>query len=176
MDLIVPAGVSGTKRRSARLTGHRKDAARTIPGLEAAVLDHSPLDVSALDSTDGRRFRIKVAGAVALLIAKAYKLRERLDNPNRPDRVHDKDAGDVFLLMQASSLRDCVAVAKTLVSDERLGDVSRAGLDHLYDLFRAPRTPGTLMAVSNLRAAVPEDRVAGVVTSFVRALREELGR
>ena len=115
-----------------------------------------------------------MAGPVELLIAKAYKLRERLEHEQRPDRVHDKDAGDVFRLMQASDVRSCITVARRLTTDEELGDICRQGLDHLIQLFRAPRTPGTVMAISHLRAAVPETRVAGVATSFVRALREGL--
>lgn len=175
VDLIVPAGVSATKRRSARLPGHRKGAARTIPGLEAAILDHDTFEIAPLDPSDGRRFRVEVAGPVALLIAKSFKLRERLDHEARPDRLHDKDAGDAFRLMQATDVRRCVAVSKTLVSDEALGPVCRAGLEHLFDLFRAPRSPGTEMAVSHLRGAVPEARVAGVAVAFVRTLREGLG-
>lgn len=176
VDLIVPASLSATKTRSAQLPGHRKGAARTIPGLEATLLDHDPIEISSLVQGDERSFRVEVAGPVALLIAKAYKLRERLDHEERPDRVHDKDAGDTFRLMQATDVRHCVTVARALVADEALGAISSRGLEHLFQLFQAPRSPGTSMAVSHLRGAVPEARVAGVSVSFVQTLRKGLGR
>jgi hypothetical protein len=44
-----------------------------------------------------------VAGPAALLVAKAHKVRERLDGAAaRPDRLRPKDSGDIALLMMAS--------------------------------------------------------------------------
>ncbi|HEV2754345.1 MAG TPA: hypothetical protein VG318_01035 [Actinomycetota bacterium] len=174
VDLIVPTGVSGTRRRSARLPGHTTGAARTIPGLEAAVLDHSPWTVNALEPRDPRTFRVQVAGPVALLIAKAFKIQERLSRPSRPDRVHEKDAGDVYRLMQASDVATCVEVADGLRRHDALGEICTDGLRHLVQLFQGTRTPGTAMAVEHFRTGLPAERVTDVVTTFARALRRSL--
>jgi hypothetical protein len=175
VDLLVPAGATGSKRRSAPLTGHTRGAARNVRGLEAALLDHSPMEVRSLDEEDDRVVTVNVAGTVALLIAKAFKIHERVEQAGRPDRVHDKDAGDVYRLMQASDTHTSMEVARNLLADDEFGQVCREGLTHLVRLFRASRTPGTALAVGHLRASVPGDRVTAVCETFTGRLREILG-
>lgn len=58
--------------------------------------------ISALDPADERSITVDVAGVPAFLVAKAHKLRERIDS-GRPGRQDDKDAADVFRMMQVSS-------------------------------------------------------------------------
>lgn len=176
VDLIVPAAVAPPGgRRGARLKGHSKRATRKIPGLEAALLDHDTMTISGLPEGDARSFRLEVAGPVALLIAKAYKLHERLDNAARPDRVDEKDAGDMYRVMQTSNRRQCVEIAQKLVNHPELGTICKIGLERTYDLFRAARSSGTLMAISHLRGAVPEGRVVAVCTTFVAEVQTSLG-
>ncbi len=88
VDLIVPEGAAfGGGRRAARLTGHGDRAARRAIGLEAALLDNSPMTIAALDlATDTRSVRAKVAGPAALLVAKAHKLHDRVTSA-RVDRL-----------------------------------------------------------------------------------------
>jgi len=52
--------------------------ARKAIGLEGSILDHDLMEVGALDGTDFRRFTVRVAGPAALIVAKVYKLRDRL--------------------------------------------------------------------------------------------------
>ena len=103
VDLIVPEGAASTAgRRGARLGPHGKRAARQIPGLEAVLVDHSPMVVASLDPADARSIEAEVAGVAALLVAKAHKLHDRLDQ-GKAHRLDDKDAADVVRIMQTTA-------------------------------------------------------------------------
>lgn len=106
VDLIVPEGVAASGgRRGARLGPHGKRAARRAIGLEAALVDHASTTIAALDPADTRSISAEVAGPAALLIAKAHKIHDRLAS-SRPHRADDKDAADVYRLMQSTSPAD----------------------------------------------------------------------
>jgi hypothetical protein len=78
VDLIVPEGFAPAGgRRGARLGPHGNSAARRAVGLEAALVDNSPMTVSALDPADSRSVTVAVAGVPALMVAKAHKLHDR---------------------------------------------------------------------------------------------------
>lgn len=175
VDLIVPTDAAPPGgRRGARLKGHSKMAARKIHGLEGSLLDHSLMTVASLNAGDDRSFEIAVARPVALLIAKAFKLHDRLKNEARPDRVDEKDAGDAYRLMRTADRRECVEVALRLIAHPELGNSCKLGLRRLLDLFEGAGSPGTLMAVSHFRAAAPEELVVEVCTGFVADMRKEL--
>jgi hypothetical protein len=97
VDLIVPEELaSKAGRRAARLPGgHGKTTARKSPGLAGAVVDNSPIELTALEPGDQRRRPVKVAGYGALLVAKLHKLGDRLTTPAR---LQAKDAGDAYRL------------------------------------------------------------------------------
>jgi hypothetical protein len=97
IDLMVPEIQGGPGRRGARLGPHGNTVARKAKGLEAALVDHAPLTIAALDPVDDRQVIVAVAGPTALLVAKLHKLYERKDDPNRLD---NKDALDVYRLLQ----------------------------------------------------------------------------
>jgi hypothetical protein len=140
VDLIVPTDAAPPGgRRGARLKGHSKMAARKIPGLEATLLDHDLMTVASLGDDDDRSFEIAVAGPMALLIAKAYKLHDRLENEARPDRVDEKDAGDAYRIMRTADRQECIEVAHRLVAHPELGHACAVGLQRLDDLFEATR-------------------------------------
>lgn len=117
VDLIVPEGIAapgGT--RGARLGVHGRRAARKAPGLEAAIVDNDVLAIASLDQDDPRMVDALVAGPTALLIAKAHKINDRLVETDRPDRLKDKDASDVyriFLTTPNESVRCCRACWRT---------------------------------------------------------------
>lgn len=98
LDLLVPESLGGGGRRGARLPGHGSQAARKARGLEAALVDHVRIELSALEPDDPRRREVLVAGPSALLVAKLHKLGERL---LQPERLNPKDAYDVFRLLRA---------------------------------------------------------------------------
>ena len=173
VDLIVPNDLAAKRgRRGARLGPHGKLAARKIPGLEAATLDHDELEIEGLADGDTRLIIARVAGPTALLIAKAHKIHERLQNARRPDRVIDKDAGDAFRLMQTSNAEDCAAVARRVMQDPRIGQSARSGIKFLVEQFSASASPGTVMAGRYFRGAVPEERVRAVCNGFIATLQQ----
>lgn len=175
VDLIVPSELAAKAgRRGARLGAHGKLAARKIPGLEAAVMDNSTMSIESLDAADDRAIEVKVAGPLALLVAKAHKIQERLEQTRRPDRVIAKDAGDVYRLMQTSSPTDCARIAAKLMKDDRIGESVSSGVAYLTDQFRAPGTPGTTLAIAYVRGAVPEGRVRAVCNGFIAEFRKSL--
>jgi hypothetical protein len=168
VDLMVPDALSpGGGRRSAGIPPHHKMTARKAIGLEAAVLDNDVMDVGSLDASDERRFPVRVAGSTALLVAKLHKLGERIA-AGREDRVADKDAGDVYRLMQATPTGTVVERVRSLLADGMAGPATGRAMELLGDLFGARARPGVRMAVEALRAAVPSERVEGVCDVFVR--------
>ena len=83
VDLLVPASLGGPGRRSARLGPHGTAVARKAKGLEAAIVDHGMIRLTALETGDTREFEVAVAGLAALLVAKLHKLAEREATPER---------------------------------------------------------------------------------------------
>lgn len=146
VDLIVPMAVASTTgRRGARLPGdHGTTAAQKTAGVEGALVDNDLLEVAALDEADERKVTVAVAGPAALLVAKAFKLGERLDNPRR---LLPKDAGDVFRLYEAFSTHDITERLDRMFEDDRSAEVTRTGLAHLRALFGTPRAPGIRLAI-----------------------------
>jgi hypothetical protein len=177
VDLIVPEGAAtGGGRRGAeeRLGVHGKRAARHALGLEAALVDHSPMTVRALDPADGRAIEVEVAGAAALLVAKAHKLHDRVSE-NRAARVDDKDAADVIRVMQTTSPGDVGATFRTLCDHPIAGGPSREALAYLDELFGRRARPGIEMAGRALRLAVPEERIEAISTAYTGRLLEVAG-
>ncbi len=125
--------------------------------------------ITGLDPTDDRTVTTEIAGVAALLVAKAHKIHDRVAEPGRR-RILDKDAGDIFRLMQTS---DVVAIRQTLselLAHPMAGDVTAIGLRHLLDLFSRPASKGTLMAIDSFRSAVPAERVVTITNSFAASL------
>jgi hypothetical protein len=172
VDLIVPEGAArGGGRRGARLGIHGKRAARRAAGLEAALVDHSPMIVAALSPADSRSIEVEVAGSTALLIAKAHKLHDRVA-ASRADRIDDKDAADVVRLMQTTSATDVGTTFIKLREDEIARRPSMDGLTYLNDLFGRRGRPGIAMASRALRIGVPEERVEAICTAYMARLLE----
>jgi hypothetical protein len=167
VDLIVPEAVAAQPgRRGARLGVHGNQAARRAVGLEAALADHDPLAIEALEPDDHRRAVVAVAGVGALLVAKAQKLHDRVQT-GRPTRLSDKDAADVFRLMQTADVTRTAATLSRLVADPVAGQVTQTGLRYLVDLFSRSASTGVTMATAALQLAVPPERIAAVCNGFV---------
>lgn len=172
VDLIVPDGLADpTGRRGARLGPHGKRAARKIKGLEAAVVDRTLEQVTALDPRDDRRVEAKVAGTAALLVAKMHKIQDRVGDRNR---LTDKDAADVYRLMGSVAPGDLVPDIRRLLEDPRAADVTREATAVLRDLFGRRGAPGIVMGTRALEGVVPAETVTATFTGFVSALLEEL--
>lgn len=174
VDLLVPEGMANTAgSRGARLGPHGRWAARKTPGLEAVLFDHDVMRVTALDPTDGRSSKVKVAGIGALLVAKAHKLNDRISG-GRPRRVDNKDAADTVRLMQASKPGNVAQTLAPLVDHPTAGVSVRLALEHFQALFGSRAGVGISMASDALRNAMPEDRVRAICLAYAETLDAEL--
>ena len=175
LDIMVPSTlVASGGRRSARIPPHDKMVARKVTGLEGAVFDFDLMQIASFDSSDDRRFLVRVAGPAALLIAKTHKVRDRIVEGNQ-GRIAEKDAADIFRLMIATPMPEILSRLEPLLSNETSAESCRDGLVALKGLFGARRAIGVVMASNSLRVGVPADRIADVCTSFVRELITHLG-
>lgn len=143
VDLMVPEALAGpARRRSAVIPPHGKQAARRAAGLEAALVDHAPMAIRALDPTDKREVTVAVAGPAALLVAKLHKLGERKDDPGR---LVDKDAHDIYRLLVATDTAALAARLSDLSRDALAGESVRVALTYLRELFvDEPRLAATM--------------------------------
>lgn len=98
VDFMVPSSVSGGGRRAARIPPHGKIVARKTVGLEGALVDFDWLQITSLEAHDSRGFMVRVAGPAALITAKLFKIRDRVED-GREERIHNKDAHDIFRLL-----------------------------------------------------------------------------
>ena len=144
VDLMVPEHLAGFgSRRGVRIPPHAKHSARRAAGLEAAIIDHSPMTVESLDG-NGRSANINVAGPAALLVAKLHKLGERVDTP---DRLNDKDAHDIYRLLVATETRDLASTVRKLLADDLSQEATARALEFIEQLFAAgPDALGSMMA------------------------------
>lgn len=174
VDLIVPSAAAppgGT--RGARLRSHGKRAARKATGLEATLVDNELMLIEALDPTDTRSASVRVAGFGALLVAKAHKLKDRLDS-GREDRLDDKDASDVVQIMRATTPARIAKALTSLEAHPLAGPSVRSGLELFQELFGGRATPGTEMAVRAMRVAMPDERVRAICAAYADALGSAL--
>jgi len=174
VDLIVPTGVAppgGT--RGARLGAHGKRAARKAAGLEAALVDNDIMRIGALDVADTRTALVHVAGLAALLIAKTHKLNDRLES-GRTDRLDDKDAADVFRLIQRSRPEYVAGKLAELLGHPSAGPPTELAIARFLELFGSRAGTGIAMAARSLRAAMPELRVRSVCLAYSERLRASL--
>ncbi len=168
IDLMVAAAVApgAASRRSVTLPDHGKMAFRRTPGLEASLVDSHHMTIRGVGD-DPRSFDILVAGIPALMIAKAYKLMDRI---NRDD-VEAKDAGDVYrmaLAIRRSELTEVRDTFRRLSSHPVIGEPTTTGISHLRALFGRPRSSGVLLAQQAL-ATQPAAPIAGLLTTFMEA-------
>lgn len=169
IDLIVPeTAAGGGKHRGARLGVHGNRAARRAAGLEAALVDHSTMTIRSLDPADHRAVDVEVAGVAALLVAKAHKIHDRLGGND--SRLKDKDAADMYRIMQTAAVPDVARTFRRLCDDGLAGASTTAALTLIEDLFGRRAAPGVVMTQRALRLAVPDAQVAALCVSFTERL------
>ena len=170
VDLMVPdAAAPAGSRRAVDLPGHDRMATRRAIGLEGCLVDNSVEVIQALDFDDDRSISVRVAGPTALIIAKLHKLQDRKDDDRR---LADKDAGDVFRLMQSTDAAEFLSMTRRLLDDPLSSHSTRSALGYLDGLFGARARPGVVMAVRAMDPAVPADLVEGVCAAFLKKVRE----
>jgi hypothetical protein len=144
IDLLVPSSLGGPGRRSARLGPHGTEVARKAKGLEAALVEHSMIRLTALEAGDTREFEVAVAGLAALLIAKLHKLAER---ESTPERWAPKDGLDVLRILRGADLPQVANTLVGLEADAIAGAVTGEARVYLERLFASRRGHGSAMAV-----------------------------
>ena len=171
VDLMVPEHLAGSgSRRGVRIPPHAKHSARRATGLEAAIIDQSPMTVDSLDG-DGRSAVINVAGSAALLVAKLHKLGERVDTP---DRLNDKDAHDIYRLLVATETPDLAETMQRLHADEISQEVTTQALGYLEQLFASADALGATMAGRAEEGVGQPDTVSASVSFLVQDLLSAL--
>jgi hypothetical protein len=168
VDLIVPeAASSGAGTRGARLGIHGKRAARRAVGLEAALVDNSLVMISALEPGESRQVLVKVAGPAALLVAKMHKIHDRIES-GKTDRISDKDASDVYRIMQTANPDEIAQVFQRIGVDAVAGDATSTAMEYMRDLFGRRAGEGVVMAQNALRLAIDEDEIATLSVAFTQ--------
>lgn len=175
VDLIIPRGAmpgAGRQTRGARLGEHGRTTAMLTRGLEGALVDHQTTPVTGLDANDSRTVDVEVAGVGALLVAKLIKLSERTQG--RPDRLKDKDAGDIYRLIRTTPAPAMAARLRLLSEHPTSATVTAEALEALPTLFGTARAVGVQMAIHATSQDVPEVRVATQLVSYTAQLRDAL--
>ena len=171
VDLMVPEHLAGSgSRRGVRIPPHSKHSARRAAGLEAALIDRSPMTVDSLDG-DGRSAVINVAGSAALLVAKLHKLGERVDTP---DRLNDKDAHDIYRLLVATETADLAETIQRLHADEVSRGATTQALGYLEQLFASADALGATMAGRAEEGVGQPDTVSASVSLLAQDLLSAL--
>lgn len=173
VDLLVPTEMSKGGRRSVTMPPHDRGSMLRVSGIGLAMDDNQVRAITSLASDDPRVLEVRVAGVAALLIAKAYKLAERVNSPS-PDRLINKDASDVIGLMLASDPAEIGGTLARFFEREGTAELTRRGVDHLDQLFRAPRSPGVGLAVEALDGIQNGDDIRRLAPAYVAALLVEL--
>ncbi len=106
-----------------------------------------------------------MAGPAALLVAKTFKLGERMDNPRR---FLPKDAGDIFRLYEANSVDEMLSRLRPVRDDERSADVTAQAMNYLRALFATPRSPGIELADDALGQVGHRDDVTRTMVDYTR--------
>lgn len=172
--MVVPyqAGTAKASARAARIAPHEKLTARIARGLEPALLDNEIVTIAALEPDDARTRDLRVAGPAALLTAKAIKIGERLGQANQqPDRLKEKDALDVFRLLQAIEVPDFVRGFEKHRDDQHSAAVTAEALD----IFRAHgSTPRGRLAELAAAASQGDPTVAPAFAALINELLKAL--
>jgi hypothetical protein len=171
--MVAQAFAPGQGRRSVSLPPHDRMLARRAEGLEGSMIDNDPLEIAALVDSDERRYTVRVAGSAALVIAKSYKIRDRLA-ADKEDRIVQKDAADVYRIMLREPTSSFATRCRPLLEDSTAGPACRRGIALMQELFGRRGRSGIAMAVESLRGAVPPERVTAVMTNFVTEVVAEL--
>lgn len=175
VDLLVPEQLAvGRGRRSANLPEHGKNAARWTPGLEATIFDHTEMLIVSLEAdVDPRETTIRVAGAAALLIAKAHKIADRLADADRgrEHRVKPKDCADVIRLMRSPTSPVTVgARLAELAQKPPCATSVPQGVQRLADQFGGTTSVGVQLAVESLAGALSEGEIRALAPAYIEAL------
>jgi len=136
-------------------------------------VDKAKTTISALDPRDGRSFDVAVAGPAALLVAKLHKIGERISGREQR-RVDDKDALDIWRLLQAIETSQLSTALLKLVDVDVARDVTREALVGLRTHFTDPRSAGPQMAARAVGALMSAEEVAETCATLAADLVRQI--
>lgn len=176
VDLMIPDRVApGSGRRSVDLVGHDRKATRRTVGLEAALVDHDPMEVRSLVESDSRSFLMEVAGPGGLLVSKVHKIVDRAQG-QRPDRLRNKDAGDLYRMFQVIDAREMAGRLSRALADPASEEVTTRALSDLRTLFGRRGGTGIEMIQAAVGVSGPAAAAISVVsTNYVERIVGLLG-
>lgn len=174
VDLMVPESLAGgSGSRAATHPPHDKRALRRAAGLEAALVDHQPMEIRALREGDDRAIVANVAGPAGLLVAKLHKVGERADTA--PNRLVDKDAHDLYRILVAIDTATLANQLKELRTHDLAGRSTEKALVWLRDLFAAgPDATGSQLAARTEAPFGTADTVAAACAVLAQDLLDAL--
>lgn len=172
VDFLVAEAMAGRPgRRAAYVPGQPENSARQVRGLEGVLVDNDVIRIRAL-SDDPRSFELRVAGPAALIVAKIYKIAERVDTK----RSRDKDALDIYRLLRAFEPRELAVRFARLRAAAVSTDPTDTAIAEFKSLFGSPRAAGTDMIVRATSGLEPEDEVRRSTAALAEDLSEIVGR
>lgn len=173
VDLLIPTELAPGTRRGVHLPPHDRQATHRVAGLGLAMEDNAIRPIESLEPLlDTRTFKIAVAGVNALLVSKAYKLGERVNDPKQARRLVAKDASDVIGLMISSNAYDIAAAFERLLAVERVSSTTRQGLAYLRQLFGTPAAPGVTLAIRSLAGVKDPDEIEALAPAYMALMPE----
>lgn len=126
--------------------------------------------VSALDASDSRSFKLRVAGPAALLVAKLHKLNDRVGT----NRLMPKDALDVLRLLELPSA-GLAATINRLQQDAVAAEITAEAMEVLRSMFATPGAEGSGLAAEALAGRRNEAIVRASCTALASELLTLLG-
>ena len=127
------------------------------------------MTIAALDPVDARAVTVEVAGVAALLVAKAHKIHDRVV-AGKVDRINDKDASDVYRIMQTARPDDVAVTIRDLLADTVAGQVTEQALSYMDELFGRRAGEGVAMAQRALRLVIDEAQIATLCLAFTEMI------
>lgn len=148
------------------------------PGLELALVDHSPMEIRPIDTSQpNESITVEVAGTLALLIAKGWKIHERFEQGPEAFRDVVKDITDVYRLLRSSKIEELHAAVHGLPPDRNIVSVAQTGAAHLRKLCRE-RGPAIRLLSETLGTVAEVELIAesleALVDEFCALVEESL--
>jgi len=101
------------------------------------------------------------------LVAKLHKIADRRPNPRRQD---NKDALDVYRILQERPTEELAAGIQRLLTDERSAEVTGEALAYLRELFGSTESLGVAMAGQAVEGIEDPATIAESSTALARDL------
>lgn len=172
IDLSAARSLSGSASKSKRgvpalAADHGKHSVNNADGLELAAYDRS-LEVIDDIADANQSAQVNVASTTALLVAKAYKVSDRLDDP-RTGNVKPKDMGDLWRLTACGNIEQSVTVLREHRNHPEIGDSIAQGQARLHRVLSDPAC--IQMAFDTFEGIVAPDRIADDFHRWASAIR-----